>query len=267
MPIRRAVIARLAFSSVLIGLAGCAISPSANDPAANGPSSSGSSANASAATPPLARQMSDGVPATIAPGVAAEYRAAVEAIAISDQEWRTMVSWGTDDPDELARLEALDNDASMAEWGRRNAEGISLPKEKADAYMAKQNVADRANCEQLLSLVERLGWPSEDRLGLGTPDMTAVLIHMPMDMMGEALPLLRREALAGRMPPKRYAVVYDRKQQHDGAPQLYGTSQAFDPATRTVLPPAITDIDATNLARAEIGLEPLTEYRVVPAGS
>ncbi|MFI4896449.1 MAG: DUF6624 domain-containing protein, partial [Phycisphaerales bacterium JB059] len=73
---------------------------------------------------------------------------------------------------------------------------------------------------------------------------------------------LREETLAGRMPPKQYAVIADRKLQHDGKPQIYGTARAFDAKTRTVLPPAIVSIEATNAARAEIGLGALEEYRI-----
>lgn len=211
----------------------------------------------------LAGASGSAIPDTLTSDQIASYRRVLDAIAISDQKFRTPVSWGTEDPDELARLEALDDDASIAEWGRRRAEGISLPEETERAYMAKQSEIDRENCGELMELVDRWGWPSEARLGAGTPDMTAVLIHMPMDMVGGFLPRLERETLAGRMNPKRYAVIYDRKRQHDGEPQLYGTAQAFDAATRTVLPPAVVDIDATNAARDRIGLEPLDEYRLL----
>jgi hypothetical protein len=76
------------------------------------------------------------------------------------------------------------------------------------------------------------------------------------------LPHLRREVDAGRMEPKPYAMIFDRKQHHAGQPQLYGLMQAFDSQTQSVLPPAIVDIEATNKARAEIGMEPLEEYRI-----
>ena len=78
-------------------------------------------------------------------------------------------------------------------------------------------------------------------------------------------PVLHDEVLAGRMDPNPYAMIFDRKQQHDGKPQIYGKMQAFDPKTQSVLAPAIVDIDQTNAARAEIGLEPLTEYRITDA--
>lgn len=195
----------------------------------------------------------------------ARYREAVEQIAADDQKHRTAISWGTTDPDELARLEALDDEAHMAEWARRNAEGVKLDPDVQARLWERQIELDRHNTRILANLVERFGWPSEDLLGPGTPDMTPVLIHMQPEDVGWVLPLLKREALAQRMDPKQYAMIFDRKRQHDGRPPLYGTVQMFDRATNSVLPPDVVDIDETNAARAEIGLGPLDEYRLVNA--
>ncbi len=193
------------------------------------------------------------------------YRSALDAILESDQRYRTMISWGTTDPDELARLEALDDDASMAEYVRRNKEGIELDPEVEQELWDKQIPIDQANTKELMRLVDQYGWPTVETAGVGFPSPVPVLIHMTMEDMDWVLPKLRDEVLAGRMEPGPYAMIYDRKQQHDGEPQLYGKSQAFDSKTMTVLPPAIVDIDETNRARAEIGMEPLTEYRITDA--
>jgi len=191
------------------------------------------------------------------------YRAALEKMMIDDQRHRTAISWGTTDPDELARLNALDDDAHMAEWARRNAEGIALEPDEEKRLWALQNELDFMNTRILMNLVERFGWPSEAMLAQGTPNPTPVLIHMRPGDAEWVLPVLKREALSGRMPPKTYAMIFDRKRQHAGEPQLYGTIQMFDRATNSVVPAEIVDIEATNAARAEIGLGPLTEFRLV----
>ena len=190
------------------------------------------------------------------------YRESLEAIMESDQLYRNAISWGTTDPDELAQLNALDDEAHMAEWGRRNAEGISLEPELKKELWEKQIAIDRANTHEFMRLVGQYGWPTDESAGAGFPSPVPVLIHMQMDDAEWVLPKLRDEVLAGRMEPGPYAMIYDRKQQHDGKPQLYGKTQAFDAKTRTILAPAIVNIDATNRARAEIGMEPLTEYRI-----
>lgn len=191
-----------------------------------------------------------------------EFRAALERILESDQRYRSAISWGTTDPEELARLKSLDDEAHMAEYVRRNSEGIRLDPELEKELWKKQIKIDRANTIELMELIAQYGWPTEETAGEDFPSPTPVLIHMQMEDVEKVLPILKTEVLEGRMDPNPYAMIYDRKQQHEGKPQLYGKTQAYDASTKTVLPPAVVDIDATNKARAEIGLEPLEEYRI-----
>lgn len=190
------------------------------------------------------------------------YRVAVAEINRTDQQYRTAISWGTTDEAELARLKALPDDENMEESFRRSREGIKLEPELEKELWAKQIAIDRANTQTLMDWVQACGWPSEELLGEDTPSMVPVLIHMQMEDAEWVLPVLREEVLAGRMPPRPYAMIFDRKQHHEGKPQIYGMTQAFDSATRTVLPPAIVDLDATNAARAEIGMDPIEAYRI-----
>lgn len=190
------------------------------------------------------------------------YRESLEKMMESDQLYRDAISWGTTDSDELAVLNALDDEAHMVEYSRRNAEGINLDPKLENELWKKQITIDLANTRELMRLVELHGWPTDESAGVGYPSPVPVLIHMQPEDVEWVLPKLRVEVLAGRMDPGPYAMIYDRKQQHDGKPQLYGKTQAFDSKTRTILAPAIVDIDATNMARAEIGLEPLVEYRI-----
>jgi len=193
------------------------------------------------------------------------YRATLDEMMTTDQSYRSAISWGTTDEQELAKLKALDDDAHMKEFVRRRSEGIKLDPELEKQLWEKQIAIDRANTDRLMQLVERYGWPDEDMPGGAFSDPVPILIHMQMDDAERVLPVLRDEVLAGRMPGKQYAMIFDRKRQHDGKPQLYGTAQAFDSKTRTVLAPAVVDIEETNAARAEIGLEPLVEFRITDA--
>ncbi len=193
---------------------------------------------------------------------AESYRASLDQLDTLDQLLRSAISWETVDTEELAELNALDNEANMLEYTRRATEGIELDP-NLDTYLrAKQNIIDQTVSIMLMDLIEEFGWPTEETAGEGFPSPVPILIHMPMEEMERILPILRKEVLAGRMPPSPYAMIYDRKQQHDAKPQLYGKSIAFDMKTQSTLPPAIVDIETTNRARAEIGMEPLTEYRI-----
>ena len=190
------------------------------------------------------------------------YRAVLDEIIESDQHYRLQITWNTTDMDEIEQLKGFSLEEEMAEQARRKQEGIALEKGVLDELWEKQIEIDRANTNELMRWVQECGWPSEETLGEGIPSMVPVLIHMQMEEAQWVLPMLRVEVLEGRMPPKPYAMIYDRKQQHEGKPQLYGMMQAFDAETRTILAPAIVDVDATNDARMEIGMDPIEEFRV-----
>ena len=193
---------------------------------------------------------------------ASAYCDAIVEMLRTDQLHRSAISWGTTDKAELDRLSSLPDNEQMVEYARRTRAGIRLDAEVEKALWEKQIAIDRANGDELMAWVRACGWPTRELLGEDAPSVIPILIHMPMDQAAWVLPVLKKEVLAGRMPPKPYATIYDRKQQHDGTPQLYGMVQAFDAQTRTVLSPAIVDLDATNRARAEIGLDPIGEHRI-----
>jgi hypothetical protein len=190
------------------------------------------------------------------------YREVMDEIMRTDQRYRSAISWGTIDPDELAKLESLSDDEQMKVMLQRRREGKTLTPEQEKELWDKQIAIDRANTKLLMEWVQACGWPSEEMLGEGTPSMTPVLIHMQMEDAQWVLPVLRAEVLAGRMPPRPYASIYDRKQQHEGKPQLYGMMQAYSVETKSVLAPAIHDLEATNEARKAIGMDPIEEYRI-----
>lgn len=181
-----------------------------------------------------------------------------------DQLHRSAVQWGTVDPDELARLDALDDDATMKEWVRREREGIALDPKLEKELMAKQNKIDKANVTRLAEIIKASGYPDPARYEVDFPSPEPILIHAQLEDYLPLQSLLLKEAQAGRMRPKAFAAIYDRKLQHSGKVQLYGTGFAIDIKTGETLPPEVEDIDATNKARKELGLPPLLEYRIAP---
>jgi len=76
--------------------------------------------------------------------------------------------------------------------------------------------------------------------------------------------VIREGARDGHKGGKNGGVIYERKQQDAGKVQLYGKGFALDVKTGKTLPPEVADIEATNKARKDIGLEPLVEYRIAP---
>lgn len=212
----------------------------------------------------LAQQAEPSVPQVPTNKQLEELRVGLIEMNRTDQLHRTKVSWGTTDPKELARLQALDDEAHMEEAKRRWRKGIKLPKEVERELMAKQHVLDKANFERLVGWVKAYGYPDPERLGIEAPTPIAVLIHADNEWFESVAKLLREEARRGRMPAKEFAALSDRKAQHAGRRQLYGMCRRFDPKTNKILPPEIEDIAKTNQARKQIGLQPLKDYLIVP---
>ncbi|MCB9860921.1 MAG: hypothetical protein H6815_10790 [Phycisphaeraceae bacterium] len=189
--------------------------------------------------------------------------AELKEITRTDQQYRRSVSWGTTDEAELTRLTSLDDDAQMQEMIRRHREGVTLSKSEEQHLMSLQTAIDRKNFARIVEITREFGYPHAARLGEQAPDITAVLIHAQIDDFTRERGLFHQEVLAGRMPAKQYAMMVDRALQHDGKAQLYGTAIPFDPAKGGIQPPPIESIEATNTARAEIGLPALTEYTII----
>ncbi|MFI4897501.1 MAG: hypothetical protein ACIARR_06715, partial [Phycisphaerales bacterium JB059] len=109
------------------------------------------------------------------------YRDALDEMMEADQRYRTAISWGTTDERELARLEALDDESSMAELMRRRSEGVALDPDVEKRLWEQQIAIDRENTRRLMDLVDRYGWPNERRPGGEFSDPVPILIHMRMD--------------------------------------------------------------------------------------
>jgi hypothetical protein len=73
------------------------------------------------------------------------------------------------------------------------------------------------------------------------------------------LALIEPLALAGRFDQQRYALMYDRQAQREGRPQRYGSQDACVDGMTTLYP--IEDEEHVDERRAEMGMEPLAEYR------
>ena len=106
------------------------------------------------------------------------------------------------------------------------------------------------------------GWPGVARVGEAGEDAAFLIVqhadHDP-DLQRRALPLLAEAVRTGDAPGRHLAYLTDRVRLADGRPQLYGTQLDWDddgcPTPKPVEDPI--DLDAR---RAEVGLDPVTEY-------
>lgn len=192
-----------------------------------------------------------------------QLEATLRRIDEEDQRYRGQLQWETTDLEEIERLNQMEIEEVFAELHRRREAGIKLDPEVRAELSEKQIEFDRRLFEEVVELTKRYGFPDPERLGLEAPSVVPVLIHARLEAWEAHQGLFRAEAEAGRMKGREFAVVYDRKLQHAGKVQLYGTSSRFNPETGKADPPEIEDIEQTDAARAAIEMEPLEDYLIV----
>ncbi|MEL6614189.1 MAG: DUF6624 domain-containing protein [Bacteroidota bacterium] len=183
---------------------------------------------------------------------------------LADQRVRYMHAYGTFSPctaDSLRQvLSALPirENIERSQALRAEAEARTSPEEKA-VLLQMMTDTDAIHLARLREIIADHGWPSDERTGADA-DPVVFLLHAPhkMDEMREELLV---EVRAGRLPAREFAMAMDKARKVRGENQLYGTGDEYDPETKTVQPPVVDSIEATNAARRAIGMPPLTEYR------
>lgn len=206
-----------------------------------------------------------GPPDALPDSVRAALQVELREMARTDQRVRYMQLAGTFSPcaaDSLRRaVQDLDveerfvRDAAL----RADAEARTTPAERAVLRRIVED-ADRAMLVRLREIVAEHGWPSDERTGADVSPVV-FLLHAA-DAIDEMTPELLAEVEAGRLPAREFAMAVDKSRAVRGELQLYGTGDEFDSETGSIQPPRVADIEATNRARAAIGLPPLDRYRL-----
>jgi len=189
-----------------------------------------------------------------------------------DQHYRTFLHYETMDEQIIAELDSVFNEVGIeAGFAYEQSLELSLPAVLKDSLWELQAQLDWQNHLILRGIIDVYGFVPKSIVTENNSVQQVLLFHPPKDWEPEAFldhysKLLLPEVQANRMPAKSYALFYDNilckilKKT-----QLYGTNQRFDPSSRTILPPEIADLRASNEARVSIGLEPLKdgEYTVL----
>ena len=198
--------------------------------------------------------LSFGVSLAQSPEVAA-ISTELNEMLISDQQYRVKISFGTLDQRFIDSIYALPDAEQMNFWMNKKQK---LPKAVEDSLWALQHAIDLANINRLQEIICAYGWPAREKFQLETSPLT-FLFHCPTEKVEEMKNLLYAEVKEGRMEPLGYAMFVDNMYLKHGRMQLCGTNQEFNRELKKVMPPSLKDIEASNKARIDIGLEPLKE--------
>ncbi|MFT4666624.1 MAG: hypothetical protein ACI8YQ_003955 [Polaribacter sp.] len=194
-----------------------------------------------------------------------------ENISITDQKYRSFLSYETMDETIITKIDSLiDNVGIEAGLTYSNSLNLSLNQELKDSLILLQDQIDLQNHMILRGVWDTYGFIPKSIIEEKNYVQQLLLVHPPgtwdvRKFQQTYAEMLIEEVKVGRMPAKTYATFYDNMLcKILREPQLYGTNQQFDPEKGEVLPPIIKDLAEANEARAAIGMPLLEdgEYRL-----
>jgi hypothetical protein len=131
---------------------------------------------------------------------------------------------------------------------RRNAEGYW------------DETLDAKHTERLKEIIAEIGWPTISKVGeTGSANAHLLAQHADHDVDFQVQCLnLMKEAPSGEVDVADMAYLEDRVRVNHGKEQIYGTQ--FIKVDGKHIPQPIEDEENVDKRRAEVGLEPLSEY-------
>jgi uncharacterized protein YqgV (UPF0045/DUF77 family) len=119
---------------------------------------------------------------------------------------------------------------------------------------------DHQNQEQVISIIEKCGFPSSQNVGLsGINTIFLVIQHASMKLREKYFPLIKQSADRGELSWSSVALMEDRMLMDKGQKQKYG-SQVTKKGNGTWMVHPIDDLVNVNKRRAQVGLGPIDEY-------
>lgn len=182
----------------------------------------------------------------------------LKQIMVKNQQYRGLIQWGTFRQEKVDSIQSLSVEAMRAYLLEPEFE---LTPDEEDSLRVLQNQLDKENTLQLMDLVKKYGWLSQEKLDLPFSP-SRLLFNTPVEQFEDLRVLLLKEVKEKRMPGLDFAKFVDNLLLKQDLKQLYGTINPLDRQTGRITDPLIDDLAATNAARQEIGLKNLEKYRL-----
>lgn len=120
---------------------------------------------------------------------------------------------------------------------------------------------DSVNLMKVTAILDNHGWLGADVIGeQGNSTLFLVIQHADLTTQEKYLPMMREAVKNGKAPGSSLALLEDRVALRQGKRQIYGSQIGRDPETKVYYVSPLKDPDHVDKRRAEVGLEPLSEY-------
>lgn len=185
----------------------------------------------------------------------------LENMLNNDQKHRWQIMYGEIDLNTIDSLQQLPDSIRYSILGRMNTDQYGLTKNETDSLWKLQHLIDSLNEQRMSQIIDSFGFPSNEIVETDAGEV--MIVHFTNDFKNKYYPLMVDQAKDKKLSPDIVAQMYDRLLMETGKIQVYGTSGEYDPSVGQFLPPKIEDIKTTNELRLQIGLDSLTEYRLI----
>ncbi len=120
---------------------------------------------------------------------------------------------------------------------------------------------DSINLIQVKAILDTRGWLGDDVVGVqGNSALFLVIQHSDIATQEQYLPMMREAVKNGKATGSSLALLEDRVALRQGKMQIYGSQIGRDPVTQEFFVSPLEDPDNVDKRRAEVGLQPLSEY-------
>ncbi len=133
-------------------------------------------------------------------------------------------------------------------------------KELQDLFK-NMHLADSTNLIQVESIIKKYGWLGYDKIGSqANTTLFMVIQHSDPLTQEKSLSIMREAVKKGNAKAKSLALLEDRIALHQGKMQNYGSQIFWSKANNRYFILPLADPDNVDKRRAEVGLQPISEY-------
>ena len=123
------------------------------------------------------------------------------------------------------------------------------------------DLADSINVIQVESIIKKYGWLGSEKIGSqANSTLFMVIQHSGLSIQTKYLPFMREAVKKGNAKAKSLALLEDRVAIFQGEMQNYGSQIFWSKITNKYFILPLADPNNVDKRRAEVGLEPLSEY-------
>lgn len=120
---------------------------------------------------------------------------------------------------------------------------------------------DSINLIEIKNILDKYGWLGADVIGAqGNATLFLVIQHSDLATQEKYLPMMREAVKNGKAQGSSLALLEDRVALRQGKKQIYGSQIGRDAETQIYYVSPLEDPDNVDKRRAEVGLQPLSEY-------